>query len=485
MRLVDVRHEQTATFAAEGWAKVTRRLGCAALTAGPGRDQRRERDDRRADERLAGGRARRPRAAAALGCRLAAGARPRADRRVGRRSAPRPRRRPNRSSTRSTPRAAAARTPHRGPDVRRHPARRVRARRRRPDRRAPRRRSRREPDARRDRGAVADAGRRVASVRCCSPAATSTGRTPRSRCAAFVEAARVPVFVNGMGRGTLPADHELAFSRARSLALKEADLVLVAGTPLDFRLGFGRFGDAQVVHLVRRARSQVAAHADARRVDGRRPRGDVRGAGRVGRAAGRARRLGRAAARRRAGEARGGAAVARRRHDADQARAHLRRAAQAARPRRDRDRRRRRLRLVRGQVRRQLRAGHVPRPGPVRMPRHGTGLRARGRARRIPTARSCCCSATARSASRSATSRRSCGTASNVVAIVGNNGIWGLEKHPMQALFGYDVVAELRPGSATTRSSTALGGHGELVDRTRRDRPRARPRVRDAAASRW
>src|SRR6476661_202757 len=34
--LIDVRHEQTATFAAEGWAKVTRRLGCAALTAGPG-----------------------------------------------------------------------------------------------------------------------------------------------------------------------------------------------------------------------------------------------------------------------------------------------------------------------------------------------------------------------------------------------------------------------------------------------------------------
>src|SRR4051794_8176753 len=36
VRLVDVRHEQSATFAAEGWAKVTRRLGCAALTAGPG-----------------------------------------------------------------------------------------------------------------------------------------------------------------------------------------------------------------------------------------------------------------------------------------------------------------------------------------------------------------------------------------------------------------------------------------------------------------
>src|SRR5215208_5386826 len=34
--IVDVRHEQTAAFAAEGWAKVTRELGVAALTAGPG-----------------------------------------------------------------------------------------------------------------------------------------------------------------------------------------------------------------------------------------------------------------------------------------------------------------------------------------------------------------------------------------------------------------------------------------------------------------
>src|SRR5437879_7036473 len=36
IRLVDTRHEQTAAFAAEGWAKVTRRPGVAALTAGPG-----------------------------------------------------------------------------------------------------------------------------------------------------------------------------------------------------------------------------------------------------------------------------------------------------------------------------------------------------------------------------------------------------------------------------------------------------------------
>src|SRR6187200_3791762 len=36
MRLVDVRHEQTAVFAAEATAKLTRRPGFAALTAGPG-----------------------------------------------------------------------------------------------------------------------------------------------------------------------------------------------------------------------------------------------------------------------------------------------------------------------------------------------------------------------------------------------------------------------------------------------------------------
>ena len=36
VRLVDTRHEQTAAFAAEGWAKVTRRVGVTALTAGPG-----------------------------------------------------------------------------------------------------------------------------------------------------------------------------------------------------------------------------------------------------------------------------------------------------------------------------------------------------------------------------------------------------------------------------------------------------------------
>jgi acetolactate synthase-1/2/3 large subunit len=55
----------------------------------------------------------------------------------------------------------------------------------------------------------------------------------------LVEAARIPGFLNGLGRGCLPADHELYFSRARGAALAAADVALVIGAPLDFRLGFG------------------------------------------------------------------------------------------------------------------------------------------------------------------------------------------------------------------------------------------------------
>lgn len=56
---------------------------------------------------------------------------------------------------------------------------------------------------------------------------------------ALAEALGIPVFLNGLGRGCLPADHELAFSRARGAGLGNADVALVIGVPLDFRLGFG------------------------------------------------------------------------------------------------------------------------------------------------------------------------------------------------------------------------------------------------------
>src|SRR4051794_12826226 len=67
----------------------------------------------------------------------------------------------------------------------------------------------------------------------------------------LAEALQIPVFLNGMGRGCLPADHELYFSRARGKGLKEADVALVAGVPLDFRLGFGQsFGEeTKIINL--------------------------------------------------------------------------------------------------------------------------------------------------------------------------------------------------------------------------------------------
>jgi acetolactate synthase-1/2/3 large subunit len=70
----------------------------------------------------------------------------------------------------------------------------------------------------------------------------------------FVENGRLPVFLNGSGRGALPPDHEMVFQHAREAALDEADVVCVIGTPLDFRLRFGRFAaGSRLVHI----------HADA------------------------------------------------------------------------------------------------------------------------------------------------------------------------------------------------------------------------------
>jgi acetolactate synthase-1/2/3 large subunit len=53
----------------------------------------------------------------------------------------------------------------------------------------------------------------------------------------------------------------------------------------------------------------------------------------------------------------------------------------------------------------------------------------------------------------------------HVVGVMGNNGIWALEKHPMEFLYGYSVAAELRPATRYDEVVTALGGHGELVER--------------------
>ena len=67
--------------------------------------------------------------------------------------------------------------------------------------------------------------------------------------AAFAENGRLPVYLNGSGRGSLPPGHELFFQHSRSTALREADVVAVVGTPLDFRLRYGRFGEGKLIHV--------------------------------------------------------------------------------------------------------------------------------------------------------------------------------------------------------------------------------------------
>src|SRR5256886_4070241 len=70
---------------------------------------------------------------------------------------------------------------------------------------------------------------------------------------ALIDGSRMPLVVNGMARGMLPPSHPLLFSRARSQALREADVVLVIGARLDFRLNFGQppvFGEeTRLIHL--------------------------------------------------------------------------------------------------------------------------------------------------------------------------------------------------------------------------------------------
>ena len=56
----------------------------------------------------------------------------------------------------------------------------------------------------------------------------------------FVEVAQAPVYLNAMGRGAINQDHPLFFSRTRRNALGQADAIVVIGTPMDFRLAYGK-----------------------------------------------------------------------------------------------------------------------------------------------------------------------------------------------------------------------------------------------------
>ncbi len=79
----------------------------------------------------------------------------------------------------------------------------------------------------------------------------------------LAESLGIPVFLNGLGRGCLPADHELVFSRARGVGLQGADVALVVGVPMDFRLGFGgSFGEGTKVIRLDAAPNALVANRE-------------------------------------------------------------------------------------------------------------------------------------------------------------------------------------------------------------------------------
>ena len=251
IRIVDVRHEQSAGFAAEGWAKVTRECGVAAVTAGPGVTNAvtalAQAQSGDSPMLVLGGRApvarwgmgslqemdhvavvktltkqavtlASPEEAFACVLQLTRTA-------LSRRTGPVFMDIPIDVffGAADLPEATEHLTPDPGPP---------------PD-----------PDAvRRVAGLIRDAQR---------PAVIAGGAVwwahAEDELRRFVEAAHLPTSVNGMARGMLPPGHPLFFSRARGQALGQADLILVVGVPLDFRLNFGQSpvfaDDAKIVYV--------------------------------------------------------------------------------------------------------------------------------------------------------------------------------------------------------------------------------------------
>lgn len=458
IKLVDTRHEQSATFAAEGWAKVTRRPGVAALTAGPGITNG---VSAIGSAHFTGS------PLVVLGGRAPQG-------RWGAGSLQEIDHLPLVGSI--TKRAVTAfdgaqlvaelhasivesQTPHRGPTFLDVPldgfgGSDVEI----PDAPSPEALRGAQPDGE----AVAQVAKLLSEAE--RPVIFAGGDVywafGEQALVAAAEAVRAPVFTNGLGRGTIPADHELAFSRARGTALKDADVIAVFGTPLDFRLRFGDFGDTPVVHVVD-APDQLAAHVDLAGS----AVGDIAavlsGIVEHGRGSGHDAWIERLRAEEDAARAADAAMLA-----ADTDPIHPGRIYGELLPRLERDA------VVigdggdfvsyAGKFVDTFTPGCFLDPGPWGCLGMGPGYAMAARlahpGRQVVALFGD--GAIGFSLAELDTFVRH---QLPVVMIVGNNGIWGLEKHPMQAIFGYDVVAELRPGTRYDEVMAALGGHGEMV----------------------
>jgi acetolactate synthase-1/2/3 large subunit len=282
----------------------------------------------------------------------------------------------------------------------------------------------------------------------------------------LAETLRIPVFLNGLARGCVPADHELFFSRARSQGLKGADVALVIGVPMDFRLAFGAsFGEETEIVVIDSAEPErehpraVAAECYGSLPD---TLGDLRSA-----AGGKALptqawvgELRSVENERRDGE--------RAEREDDRAPLHPMRLYAELGEVLDRDA------IVigdggdfvsyAGRVIDSYQPGCWLDPGPFGCLGTGPGyaLAAKLAHPERQVVLMIGDGAFGFSGMEFDTLARH---GVNVVAVMGNNGIWALEKHPMEFLYGYSVAAELRPETRYDEVVEALGGYGELVKR--------------------
>jgi acetolactate synthase-1/2/3 large subunit len=275
---------------------------------------------------------------------------------------------------------------------------------------------------------------------------------------------RVPVFLNGLGRGCVPADHELFFSRARSAGLGGADVALVIGAPLDFRLGFGAVFAEDASVIVIDVAEPERAHPRAvdaelygampATLDALRSAAGAPGPDRERWICS----LREVETERRAAEA---AELADPRAPLHPMRVYGELASML-----DRDA------IVigdggdfvsyAGRLIDSYEPGCWLDPGPYGC--LGTGPGYALAARLAHPDRQVLLllgdGAFGFSGMELDTLARH-GIA--VVALIGNNGVWALEKHPMEAIYGYSVVAELREGTRYDLVAEALGCDGELV----------------------
>ena len=294
----------------------------------------------------------------------------------------------------------------------------------------------------------------------------------------------LPVIANGQARGVLPRGHELLVTRARSAALHQADLVIVAGTPLDFRLGYGSFGPrenpAKVVHvadspgglathveLAASAAGELAAFftALAAGCDG----ADAARSGLEGADPGW--RSGLAEATRAARQADGPLLSS----EADPV--HPARIYGELMKVLDDDA------VVigdggdfvsfAGKYLEPARPGGWLDPGPFGCLGTGLGYAIAARLAR-PSAQVVLLLGDGAAGFSLMDADTLVRHGLPVVMVCGNNAGWGLERHPMRAIYGYDVAADLQPGTRYDEVVRALGGAGELVTEPGQIRPALR-----------